>query len=183
MGMGKGVRSAFVVCVLSLTAQITDRAVDRECAVLPEATPVKLKLLHPLHSKTATEGDPVNFTVAEDVLLNGRPLVKTGAVAIGLVGQAKPARTFGRGGQLSLAMQYVRAGQVRVPLRGTETRAGKGKTGEMVSLAILFGVTGLLKHGSEIEVKEGSLVTAYVDQDTTLPIPAESAQPESEPQN
>jgi hypothetical protein len=33
----------------------------------------------------------------------------------------------------------------------------------------------LIKHGSEIEVKEGSIFTAYVDQDTDLPPPAEAA--------
>jgi hypothetical protein len=40
-------------------------------------------------------------------------------------------------------------------------------------LTVLFGVSGLIKHGSEIIVKEGSLFTAYVDQDTPLPVPPE----------
>jgi hypothetical protein len=35
---------------------------------------------------------------------------------------------------------------------------------------VAFGLSGLFKHGSEIEVKEGSILTAYVDEDTPLPL-------------
>lgn len=137
--------------------------------LLPEATPVKLKLLHSLNSKTVVESDPLNFAVAEDVIVNEKVVAKVGAVAIGRVRQAKPARTLGRGGQLALEMQYLRVGRVRVPLRGSQARTGGNKQGETVALTVLFGLSGLIKHGSEIEVKEGSLFTAYVDQDTELP--------------
>jgi len=53
--------------------------------LLPEATPVKLKLLHVLNSKTVVVDDPLNFAVAEDVIGNGKIIVKADAVAIGRV--------------------------------------------------------------------------------------------------
>lgn len=137
--------------------------------LLAEATPVKLKLLHSLNSKTVVEDDPLNFAVAADVIVNGKIVAKVGAVAIGRVRQAKPARVLGRGGQLALEMQYLKVGRVRVPLRGSQARTGDNKKGETVALMVLFGLSGLIKHGSEIEVKEGSIFTAYVDQDTELP--------------
>jgi len=143
--------------------------------LLPEATPVKLKLLHSLNSKTVVEGDPLNFAVAEDVIVNGETAVKAGAVAIGRVQQAKPARTLGRGAQLALEMQYMKVGRVQVPLRGSQARSGDNKKGETVALVALFGLSALVKHGSEIEVKEGSIFTAYVDQDTELPRQGEAA--------
>jgi hypothetical protein len=130
---------------------------------------VKLKLLHSLNSKTIVVDDPLNFAVAEDVIVNAKIVAKVGAVAIGRVRQAKPARMLGRGGQLALEMQYLKVGGVRVPLRGSQVRTGDNKKGETVALVILFGLSGLIKHGSEIEVKEGSIFTAYVDQDTELP--------------
>ncbi len=142
--------------------------------VLPEATPVKLKLLHTLNSKTVVEGDPLNFALAENLIVNDQLAVKAGAVAIGRVSKAKPARTLGRGGQLLLEMQYLKVGRTRVPLRGSQGRAGENKKGETVALVALFGLSGLIKHGSEIEVKEGSIVTAYVDQDTELPVRVEA---------
>ena len=140
---------------------------------LPEATPVKLKLLHTLNSKTVVVDDPLNFVVAEDIIVNGKTIAKAGAVAIGRVRQAKPARTLGRGAQLALEMQYMKVGRVRVPLRGSQERSGANRKGDTVALVVLFGLSGLIKHGSEIEIKEGSIFTAYVDRDTELaPQPA-----------
>jgi len=136
---------------------------------LPEATPVKLKLLHTLNSKTVVVDDPLNFVVAEDIIVNGKTIAKAGAVAIGRVRQAKPARTLGRGAQLALEMQYMKVGRVRVPLRGSQERSGANRKGDTVALVVLFGLSGLIKHGSEIEIKEGSIFTAYVDRDTELP--------------
>lgn len=143
-------------------------------ALLKEGTPLNLKLLQTLHSKTVVLNDPLNFALAEDVSLNGKTLVKAGAPAIGRIRQAKPARTLGRGAELGLEVQYLKVGRTRVPLRGFQLRGGEGKTAETVTLTILFGVSGLIKHGSEIEIKEGSLFTAYVDQDTPLSVPPES---------
>ncbi len=62
--------------------------------VLPEGTPVKLQLQHSLHSKTVVVDDPLNFLVAEDVIVDGKQLIGTGAVAIGRVQQAMGARTW-----------------------------------------------------------------------------------------
>ena len=145
--------------------------------LLPEATPVKLKLLHPLNSKTVVVDDPLNFAVAEDVIVNGKVAVRTGAAAIGRVRQAKPARMLGRGGQLSLEMQYMKVGSARVPLRGSQAQSGANKKGDTVALVVVFGLSGLVKHGSEILVKEGSIFTAYVDQDTELPPQPETTTP------
>jgi hypothetical protein len=139
-------------------------------AVLLEGTPVKLKLLHSLSSKTVVVDDPLNFAVAENVIVDGAILVKAGAPAIGRVRQARAARTMGRGAQLGLEMQYLKVGGTRVPLRGSPAATGESKKTETVALVALFGVSGLLKHGSEIEVKEGAVFTVYVDEETRLPL-------------
>jgi hypothetical protein len=141
--------------------------------LLSEGTPVKLKLLHSLNSKTVVEDDPLNFAVAEDVIIKDVIVAKAGSVAIGRVRQANGARTFGRGGQLVLEMQYLKVGRIRVPLRGSQARTGENKKGETAALVALFGLSGLVKHGSEIEVKEGSTFTAYVDQDTQVALQPE----------
>jgi hypothetical protein len=134
-------------------------------------------LLHSLNSKTVVVDDPLNFAMAEDLIVNGKTISKTGVIAIGRVRQAKPARTLGRGGQLALEIQYMKVGRIRVPLRSSQVRSGNDKKGETVALVVLFGLSGLVKHGSEIEVKEGSIFTAYVDQDTELPPQPETTTP------
>lgn len=93
--------------------------------------------------------DPLNLSVAEDVIADGKTLVEAGAPAIGRVQHARPARTLGRGAELGLEIQYLKSGQIRVPLRGSQTRQGKGKKGDTVALTVLFGLSGLVKHGSE----------------------------------
>ncbi len=146
--------------------------------LLRDGTPVKLKLLHTLNSKTVVLDDPLNFSLAEDVVVDGKLVVKAGAPAIGRVRRAKPARTMGRGAELELEIQYVRAGTVHVALRGSQIRQGESKTGDTVALTVLFGLSGLVKHGSEIEIKEGALFTAYVDTDTAIPAPPEAMKAE-----
>jgi hypothetical protein len=142
-----------------------------DAVVLREGTPIKLKLLHTLNSKTVVVDDPLNFAVVEDVVVDGNVVIKAGAPATGRVLRAKPARTFGRGAELRLHLDHVRAGAVRVPLRSSLAREGKDKTGETVALVMVFGLSGLVKHGSEVEVKEGSKFDAFVDEDTTVAIP------------
>lgn len=139
--------------------------------VLREGTAIKLKLLQTLNSKTVVVDDPLNFAVAEDVVVDGSVVIKAGAPATGRVSRAKPARTFGRGAELRLHLDHVRAGAVRVPLRGSVAKEGKDKTGETVALVMVFGLSGFVKHGAEIEVKEGSSFDAFVDEDTAVAIP------------
>jgi hypothetical protein len=146
------------------------RAPEPQTFLLREGTPIKLKLLHALNSKTVVVDDPLNFAVAEDVVMGGKTIVKAGAPAIGRVRQAKAARTLGRGAQLSLELQYLKVGRTRVALRGSQTQSGENKKGETVGLTVVFGLSGLLKHGSEIEVKPGSIISAYIDRDTDVPL-------------
>lgn len=160
----------------AITAQAAVPA-NAGAILLREATPVKLRLLHSLNSKTVVKDDPLNFALAEDLVVDRKVVAKTGSAAIGFVRQARGARTLGRGAQLALEMQYLKVGRTRVPLRGSEARAGENRKAETVTLVVLFGISGLIKHGSEIEVKEGTVFTAYVDRDTELP-----AQPEVEKQ-
>jgi hypothetical protein len=54
-------------------------------------------------------------------------------------------------------------------IRGTRGREGEGKVGTAVALTVLFGPSGLIKHGKNVEVKEGTPLMAYVDQDFAVP--------------
>jgi hypothetical protein len=137
--------------------------------VLKEGSEVKLKFAQDLSSKTATEGDKVNFTLDQDITVDGAVLIRSGAPAVGEVSHAEHAGHMGKAGQLSVRIDYVKAGDNRVRLRGTKGREGEGKTGTAVALTVLFGPIGLLKHGKEVQVKEGAPLAAYVDQDVNLP--------------
>jgi len=136
--------------------------------VLREGTDVKLKFAQDLSSKTANEDDPVNLVLDEDLKVGDVTVIKAGAKALGTITHAKKAGMMGKGGELNMRLEYVIAGDTRVRLRGTKGKEGEGKVGTAVALTVLFGPIGLIKHGKNVEIKEGTPLTAYVDRDTPL---------------
>ena len=39
-----------------------------------------------------------------------------------------------------------------------------------MALTVLFGPIGLIKHGKEVEIKEGTALAAYTDENYTVPV-------------
>jgi hypothetical protein len=153
----------------SVCAQKNDAVSSQgEKLVLKEGTDVKLRFAQELSSKTASEGDPVNFVLDEDLLVGDVIVAKAGAKAVGTVTNAKKAGMMGKGGELNLRLDRLRAGDSKVRLRGTKGKEGDSKTGTAVALTVLFGPVGLIKHGKEITVKEGTPLAAFVDEDVSL---------------
>ena len=139
--------------------------------VLKEGTDVKLKFAQDLSSKTATDDDPVNLILDEDLKVGDATVCKAGAKAVGTVTHAKKAGMMGKGGELNLRLEYLIVGDTRMRLRGTKGKEGEGKVGAAVALTVLFGPIGLIKHGKNVEVKQGTPLLAYVDQDFPVPAP------------
>ena len=63
----------------------------------------------------------------------------------------------------------MKCGETKIRLRGSQGREGEGAEATAVTLTVLFGPVGLIKHGKNVEVKEGTPMMAYVDQDYKLP--------------
>ncbi len=137
--------------------------------ILKEGTDVKLKFAQDLSSKTAADDDPVNLVLAEDLKVGDVTVCNAGAKAVGTVTHAKKAGMMGKGGELNLRLEYLLVGDTRMRLRGTKGKEGEGKVGAAVALTVIFGPIGLIKHGKNVEVKQGTPLLAYVDQDFTVP--------------
>ena len=137
--------------------------------VLKEGTDVKLKFAQDLSSKTANEDDPVNLVLAEDLKVGDVTVAKAGAKALGTITHAKKAGMMGKGGELNMRLEYLLVGDSRMRLRGTKGKEGEGKVGAAVALTVIFGPIGLIKHGKNVEIKEGTPLAAYVDQDFAVP--------------
>jgi hypothetical protein len=136
--------------------------------ILKEGTDVKLKFADDLSSKTAAEGDPVNLVLDEDLRVGDVVVAKAGAKAIGTVTNAKKAGMMGKAGELNMRLEHLNTGDERVRLRGSKGKEGEGKEGATVALTVLFGPIGLIKHGKNVEIKAGTPLAAFVDQDTAL---------------
>ena len=136
--------------------------------VLREGTDVKLKFAEDLSSKTANEGDPVNLVLDEDIRVGDVVVARSGCKATATVTNAKKAGMMGKAGELNLRLERLKVGDQRVRLRGSKGKEGEGKVGTAVALTVLFGPIGLIKHGKNVEVKAGTPLTAYVDEDVQL---------------
>ncbi len=136
--------------------------------LLREGTSVSLKFVSDLSSKTANEGDPVEFLLDDDLKVGESIVVSKGAHGVATVSKAKKAGMMGKPGDLSVQLQYLVAGSNHLRIRGTKGRQGDSKTGATVALVVLFGPIGLIKHGKNVEIAAGTPLTAYVDQDTWL---------------
>jgi hypothetical protein len=136
--------------------------------ILRDGSDVKLKLLEPLSSKTAHAGDPVNLELAEDLRVNDLIVAREGSRATGEITVSKKAGMMGKGGDLAMQLFYLRAGDDKVKLRGTKGKEGDSKVGTAITLTVLLGVFGLMKHGKNAELPAGTTITAYVADDTPL---------------
>jgi hypothetical protein len=137
--------------------------------LLRDSTEVPLKFATDVNSKSAHEGDPVEFLLDEDLKVGDTVVIPKGAHAVATVSAAKKAGMMGKPGELNVQLQYLVAGNNHIHLRGTKGREGDSKTGATVALTVLFGPIGLIKHGKDVDIPPGTPLKAYVDQDIWLP--------------
>lgn len=140
-----------------------------EKITLKEGTDVSLKFAQDLSSKTAEEDDPVNLVLAEDLKIGDVVVAKAGAKAVGTITHSKKAGMIGKAGELNMRLQYLLVGDTHVKLRGSKGKEGQGKEGTAVALTVLFGPIGLIKHGKNVEIKEGTPLQAFTDETYELP--------------
>jgi len=137
--------------------------------ILHDGDDVPLKFDQDLSSKTAAEGDPVNFVLDGDLKVGDVVVAKSGCKAVGEVTQAHKAGMMGKAGELSVRIDYLRVGPTKVHLRGSKGKEGNNATTSTVVLTVLFGPIGLIKHGHDIDIKAGSPLKVFVSDDTPLP--------------
>ena len=137
--------------------------------VLKDGSDVHLKFAESVSSKTATEGDTINLLLDEDLKIGNVVVAKAGTKAVGTVTHAKKAGMMGKAGELNMRLEYLKVGDERVKIRGSKGKEGEGKEGTAVVFTVLFGPLGLIKHGKNVDVKEGTPLTAFLDQDYTIP--------------
>jgi hypothetical protein len=152
------------------TVATTATAPVPEKLVLKEGADVNLKFSQDLSSKTAAEDDPVNLLLDQDLKIGDIVIAKAGAKAVGTITHAKKAGMMGKAGELNMRLQYLIVGDTRLKLRGTKGKEGQGKEGTAVALTVLFGPIGLIKHGKNVDIKEGTPLLAYTDENFELPI-------------
>jgi hypothetical protein len=150
-------------------------AAPPEKLILKEGADVSLKFAQDLSSKTANDDDPVSLVLDQDVKIGDVVVVKAGAKAVGTITHAKKAGMMGKAGELNMRLDYLITDSGRLRLRGTKGKEGEGKVGATVALTVLFGPIGLIKHGKDVEIKQGTPLLVYTDENFDVPAPKVAA--------
>jgi hypothetical protein len=125
-----------------------------------------------LTSKGAVVGEPVELVLADDLKVGDAIVVKKGARVLGTVLEGKESeKKKTEAHQLKIRVDFLKAGDVRIKLRGEEAAAGKRNKTAMAAGAVALGVSGLLLASQKKYVfEEGTPVRAYVDEDVELAV-------------
>lgn len=170
-------RATVLMVVASFTAQLTLLPVaaasfDQEAArqgvevLIPDGTEFTVVTTEEISSKTASEDDPLNFKVEEDLKINGQVVIAKDTLVKGVVANAKKSGMLGRGGSLGIRIETTTTvdGQ-KLKLRSAKGREGDNKTGTTVALVVLFGPLGFLKKGKNAIIKPGTKIKVFTDEE------------------
>jgi hypothetical protein len=146
-------------------------AAPPEKLILKEGADANLKFEQDLNSKTANDDDPVSLVLDQDIKIGEIVVVKAGVKAVGTITHAKKAGMMGKAGELNMRLDYLITDTGRLRLRGTKGKEGEGKVGATVALTVLFGPICLIKHGKDVEIKPGTPLLVYTDENYDVPAP------------
>jgi hypothetical protein len=160
----------FVALLLSVSGLIIAQASDP--VLLARGTEINLQIAQTLTSKHAYLGQRVELKVADDISVGGALLVPKNTRVLGTVtiGKAKEgARNNPH--QVALQIDYIRLGDKHIALTGEHSNKAKVDVGNAVATTALFGLTGLsiMLENRTGEIKEGTVIKAFVAEDVLLP--------------
>jgi hypothetical protein len=146
-------------------------------SILPEGTPIRMRINRTVSSADAQVGDNVDFETLDDVNLGDMVVIPKGSMAMATVTDAVPKRRMARGGRLGMNIDYVRLPSGgKLALRGVQAGKGGGHTGAMtgaiVATSIVFFPAApffLFMHGKDMVIPKGHEVTVYTNTDYSLP--------------
>jgi hypothetical protein len=138
--------------------------------LLKEGTEVRLALAQTVTGNGTVVGEPIELALAEDLRAGDVLVVRKGARVLGTIIEGKKSEKERRQPKsLRIRVDFIKAGDARIMLRGEQAGVGKRNKGAMVAGSAALGLTGLLlTMGKKYAIPVGTPVTAYVDQDVNL---------------
>jgi len=158
---------------LTLTAQEIKPTTEGDEIAVPDGTEFEVLTTEEISSKTASENDPVNFKVAEDVKINNRVVIAKDTLVKGIVANVEQRGHLGKGGKLGLRVESTTTvdGQ-KVKLRAAKGKADTGTVGSTIALSVLISPLFLFRRGNHAVIKPGTKIKVYTDEDKKVKVPA-----------
>jgi hypothetical protein len=108
---------------------------------VPDGTPLEIELRTNISSATAKEGDIVDFTIVNPVVINGVTVIEKGAPAKARIAAVKKAGYWGKAGRIGWTMQDALAADGnRIALRMEKKLTGDSKGGTVATATIVTAV-------------------------------------------
>ena len=139
--------------------------------VLTDGTPLRVRLNRSVSSADAKVGEPVDFDVVEDILVNGAVVIQRGSKVLATVTEAQPKGLMGKAGKLNVSLDHARSvlGE-KIALRAVKENERGGDSGNIATVATSIVTAPLLlfMKGKDVTIPKGTEVTAYVHGDIRL---------------
>jgi hypothetical protein len=138
--------------------------------MLTKGTSVPLVFATNFSSRKADVGDKINLTLAEDLKIGDAVVAAKGATGMAHVTEAHKSGVAGVPGFVAFEAESLTLEGTVVKLMGTAAKEGREVQINPATVGLAFVVPGgvFLVHGNEAEIKEGSVFTATVAEDTKL---------------
>lgn len=163
--LNRRILAATFALVATFLVHASGATLPQDDIVVSEGTAVKVITVSEITSKKAKPNDPVNFTVDEDLVINGQVVIRKGTEAIGSVVNAQKGGYMGKSGKLAIQVESTKT----VDGQPLKLRAAKGKEGEdnTTSTMVLSFISPvfLFQKGGEAKVAPGTPITVYVAQE------------------
>lgn len=163
--LNRRILAATFALVTTFLVHASGATLPQDDIVVSEGTAVKVITVSEITSKKAKPNDPVNFTVDEDLVINGQVVIRKGTEAIGSVVNAQKGGYMGKSGKLAIQVESTKT----VDGQPLKLRAAKGKEGEdnTTSTMVLSFISPvfLFQKGGEAKVAPGTPITVYVAQE------------------
>lgn len=140
---------------------------------VPEGASLKVLLFAPIYSKDYKKnniGRPIQFEVAEDVVVDGAIVFRRGALAVGHLTDFKDAGAYGRHATLEFTFDTATAvdGQ-QIPVTGEIQQMKGGQTAaKFESAADRQPVLGLLMKGADVFIRAGTEYDLHVSDQSLI---------------
>lgn len=150
-------RLRFMADPASVTAALAARSGSFS---LPAGAGVLVTLQEKVSSKKSEKGQKIKAKVTQDVVVDDAVLIKKGTPVEARVAEVDSASMGGSGGSLKIAIDSTKAVDGQTVALNYETTTKEGENTRGISVTGLFTGWGLLSHGKNVEIAEGTSVEA-----------------------
>jgi hypothetical protein len=143
---------------------------NAQTIVLPDETRIRLRLRRHLSANDIVEARRIAFQVTEDVTVDGKILIKKGAIGWGQVTKAQKSKSFNRKAKLDFTIDYVwSANGQKIPVRSCREEMGGTGKGQIAGGIAFNGILGAaLTKGKNVGIRTGTSIIAFVNNDQSL---------------